>query len=165
MCISLCVSLSLSTALLGQLDGDAAWVKEARAYHAAHPPAQPGAETMSQGMAPAPAPAPSPEERAEREKARGNAAFKMKRYKQAIKAYGEAINLQPGNHVLWANRAAAHGCAGDWEASAADASACVEREPSFVKGWFRLAKARVQLKQVGSPYLFLCDCDSVTVTL
>ena len=133
---------------LSELDGDAAWVQEARAYHAAHPAAQPGAETMRQGIAPAPSPAPSPEERAEREKARGNAAFKKRRYKQAIGAYGEAIRLQPSNHVLWANRAAAHGCAGDWEASASDAAACVEREPSFVKGWFRLAKARTQLRQL-----------------
>ena len=131
-----------------ELDGDAAWVKTARAYHAAHPAAQPGAETMRQGIAQAPAPAPSPEERAEREKARGNAAFKKRRYKQAIGAYGEAIRLQPSNHVLWANRAAAHGCLGDWEASASDAAACVEREPAFVKGWFRLAKARMQLKQL-----------------
>lgn len=131
-----------------ELDSDAAWVREARAYHAAHPAAQPGAETMRQGAAAAPEPAPSVEERAEREKARGNAAFKKRRYKQAISAYGEAIRLQPSNHVLWANRSAAHGCAGDWEAAASDAAACVEREPAFVKGWFRLAKARMQLKQL-----------------
>jgi tetratricopeptide (TPR) repeat protein len=138
---------------MAELSSEAAWVQVARAYHAAHPAAQPGAETMRQGgmggASPAPAPAPpSAEERAETQKARGNAAFKKRRYKQAIGSYGEAIRLQPANHVLWANRAAAHGCVGDWEASALDAQACVEREPGFVKGWFRLAKARTQLKQL-----------------
>lgn len=133
---------------VSELDGDAAWVQEARAYHAAHPAAQPGTETIRQGIGSAPAPAPSLEEQVERKKARGNAAFKKRRYKQAITAYGEAIQLQPANHVLWANRSAAYGCAGDWEASASDAATCVEREPAFVKGWFRLAKARAQLKQL-----------------
>ena len=41
---------------------------------------------------------------------------------------------------LLAGRAAAHSCLGDWEASAKDAAACVEREPSFAKGWFRCDK-------------------------
>ena len=124
--------------------------------------------------------APSAAEQAERKKAQGNASFKKRKYKQAAAAYGEAIALQPTNHVLYANRcphppshdpkasalcmpglvarflcasglrwrwllvgrAAAHSCLGDWEASAKDAAACVEREPSFAKGWFRCDKPK-----------------------
>ena len=43
---------------------------------------------------------------------------------------------------LLVGRAAAHSCLGDWEASAKDAAACVEREPSFAKGWFRCDKPK-----------------------
>ena len=48
--------------------------------------------------------APSAAEQAERKKAQGNASFKKRKYKQAAAAYGEAIALQPTNHVLYANR-------------------------------------------------------------
>ena len=50
--------------------------------------------------------APSAAEQAERKKAQGNASFKKRKYKQAAAAYGEAIALQPTNHVLYANRCA-----------------------------------------------------------
>jgi hypothetical protein len=46
----------------------------------------------------------------------------------AIVAYSEAIALAPQNHVLWANRAASHGCLGNWPAAAEDAGSCVERQ-------------------------------------
>ena len=49
----------------------------------------------------------------------------------------QAIQLAPENHVLWANRAACHGCLANWAAAEADALACTERSPEYVKGWFR----------------------------
>ena len=96
----------------------------------------------------------------------------------------------PENHVLWANRAACHGCLANWvraptpqtywhfsvcsnaisllflfcyfaraharlriacvssqELAEADALACTERAPDYLKGWFRLVRLiRVSLR-------------------
>lgn len=47
-------------------------------------------------------------ERAERAKLRGNECFKAGRFSDAIKAYSEALKLDPGNPVYANNRAMAY---------------------------------------------------------
>lgn len=47
-------------------------------------------------------------ERAERAKLKGNEAFKAGRYMDAIKAYSEALQLQPNHPVYASNRAMAY---------------------------------------------------------
>lgn len=76
----------------------------------------------------------------------GNKAFADQKYDEAIKLYGEAIKLDPSNHVFFSNRAASHGGKADWKASADDAKECIRLDPAFIKGYYRLAAAQMELK-------------------
>jgi len=78
---------------------------------------------------------------ADKLKAKGNEAFKSKDFAGAIRWYSEAIDADRGNHILWANRAAASLQAGAFADATADAKQCVSLCPSFIKGWFRLYTA------------------------
>ena len=78
-------------------------------------------------------------------KAEGNAAFKAKKFKQAVKLYGAAIGLDPSNPVYFCNRSTCYANLGDWRASMHDASKTVELDAASVKGWSRLAKAHLSL--------------------
>ena len=60
---------------------------------------------------------------AEAKKTEGNAAFKAKRYTQAIGFYTEAARLDPTCAVYYCNRSTCYANLGDWKgASRADAS-------------------------------------------
>jgi tetratricopeptide (TPR) repeat protein len=48
--------------------------------------------------------------------------------------------------MCWA-RSACYGAKGEWEQAAADAKKCIEIDPDFVKGYWRLATAHTELKQ------------------
>jgi tetratricopeptide (TPR) repeat protein len=65
---------------------------------------------------PEPEPAVSESQRAAAEvkKVEGNAAFKAKRYKQAIGFYGEAAQLDPTCAVYFCNRSTCYANLGDW---------------------------------------------------
>lgn len=84
-------------------------------------------------------------ERAEEQKQLGNEEFNVKNYEKAMEHYSEAIKLDPENHIYYSNRSAAYGAAGNWELAEADAKECVRRNPSFAKGYHRLANAQKQL--------------------
>jgi len=75
----------------------------------------------------------------------GNKAFGSKSYDEAIKHYTEAIQLDATNHVYFSNRSASHGGKGDWADAATDAKECIKLNPSFVKGYYRLATAQTEL--------------------
>ena len=64
-----------------------------------------------------PEPAVSETQRAaaEAKKAEGNAAFKAKRYKQAIGFYSEAAQLDPTCAVYFCNRSTCYANLGDWK--------------------------------------------------
>merc|ERR1711934_1180670 len=74
-------------------------------------------------------------------KKRGNDAFGKKRHKEAIEAYSEAIQLDPCDHVFFANRAAAHLGIKQYQEARDDARRALQIEPSFLKASFRLATA------------------------
>ena len=76
----------------------------------------------------------------------GNQAFAEKNYADAIQHYSQAITLDPSNHVFYSNRSASHAGLGDWDLAAVDAKECIRLDPSFLKGYFRLATAQLELQ-------------------
>nr|CCA24666.1 conserved hypothetical protein [Albugo laibachii Nc14] len=85
---------------------------------------------------------------AEQQKILGNDEFNAKNFDKAIEHYSEAIRLDPENHIYYSNRSAAYGASGQWERAEEDAKLCVQKNPSFAKGYHRLANAQ---KYLGKP--------------
>ena len=73
----------------------------------------------------------------------GNEAFAVKNYDAAIKHYSDAIEVEPSNAIFYSNRSACYAAKKDWQEAAKDAQTCVEKDPSFLKGFFRLSTAQV----------------------
>jgi len=71
----------------------------------------------------------------------GNDAYKAKNFQHAAVLYTAAIILTPENHLLYCNRAACFLKLGEYEKALADAEMCIELEPTFAKGHFRLGLA------------------------
>ena len=78
-------------------------------------------------------------------KTTADAAFRLGNFVEAIDSYSNAIALDPTNHVLLSNRSAAHLKQGNKSKALQDAKACIEAEPSFSKGYSRLAAAQQSL--------------------
>eukprot|EP00887_Chlorella_sp_A99_P004885 scaffold4.g4885.t1 len=76
---------------------------------------------------------------------RANEAFKKKRYAEAIRLYTEAIQLQPEQAVVYANRGASHIKLKAWAAAEADCSAAIRLDSRHVKARTRRARARAEL--------------------
>jgi stress-induced-phosphoprotein 1 len=55
--------------------------------------------------------------------------------------FGEAIELDPSNHVLYSNRSGAYASLKDWEAALEDANKTTEIKPDWSKGWGRKGTA------------------------
>lgn len=55
--------------------------------------------------------------------------------------FGQAIALQPDNHILYSNRSAAHASKKDWASALADAEKATEIKPDWSKGWGRKGAA------------------------
>lgn len=55
--------------------------------------------------------------------------------------FGEAIELDPENHVLYSNRSGAYASLKDWEAALEDANKTTELKPDWSKGWGRKGTA------------------------
>lgn len=83
---------------------------------------------------------PNPD--AEAKKELGNKAFAAKEYDEAIKHYTAAIAIDSKNCVYFSNRSACYGGKKDWASSADDAKECIKFNPSFIKGYYRLASAQ-----------------------
>jgi stress-induced-phosphoprotein 1 len=78
-------------------------------------------------------------------KNKGNDAFQKKDFGAAVKYFTEAIDLDPGNHVLFSNRSGAYASLGDYQKALEDANKCVELKPDWVKGYTRKATAHMFL--------------------
>eukprot|EP00590_Aulacoseira_subarctica_P008236 CAMPEP_0172437070 /NCGR_PEP_ID=MMETSP1064-20121228/72058_1 /TAXON_ID=202472 /ORGANISM="Aulacoseira subarctica , Strain CCAP 1002/5" /LENGTH=270 /DNA_ID=CAMNT_0013185513 /DNA_START=26 /DNA_END=838 /DNA_ORIENTATION=- len=85
---------------------------------------------------------------AEDKKELGNQAFASKDYKTAISYYTEAIDLDPKNHIYFSNRSACHVALEQWTEAAADAKKCLMLCPQFVKAYYRLSLAQMELGQL-----------------
>lgn len=66
-------------------------------------------------------------------KEEGNAALKAGRTSEAVDFYSRAIKLEPRNHLLYSNRAAALAVLGKFEEALNDASQVVVLEPLWLK--------------------------------
>lgn len=77
----------------------------------------------------------------------GNTFFKQKQYKEAIRAYSEAIDLDPSDVTFYSNRSACFAALEEWEKAADDGRQCIITDRQFVKGYYRSAFA---LKNLGN---------------
>jgi len=80
-------------------------------------------------------------------KKRGNTLFGKKDYKAAIEAYSQAVELFAGDHTYYSNRCACYMALNDFKAALHDAVCCRIIAPSWQKGAYRLASARLALKR------------------
>ena len=88
--------------------------------------------------------APAPAERARRSRLSVVASPRMASM-CACACPAQALLLQPDSHVIFSNRSAAYLKKGDLAEALADAEACVRVNPTWVKGYSRLAAALVAL--------------------
>jgi Tfp pilus assembly protein PilF len=78
-------------------------------------------------------------------KSKGNDAFKLGKYQEAISWYSKAIAADPKNETLYSNRAASYSAINDHAQALADAEQCCILKPAWVKGHFRKGVALVKL--------------------
>ncbi|KAL1712720.1 hypothetical protein EV715DRAFT_259236 [Schizophyllum commune] len=78
---------------------------------------------------------------ADKLKEEGNALFAKKQYGLAALKYTEAIEIDEGNAVLWANRAACRLNTRQFMDAASDSEKATKLDPGYAKAWARLATA------------------------
>ena len=66
-------------------------------------------------------------------KREGDEAFVGKRFAQAVSSYTESLRHDTKNHLVWANRSAAHLRQGEAESSLSDARTARSLNPKYVK--------------------------------
>lgn len=81
------------------------------------------------------------------EKEKGNDFFKKKEYSSAIESYTKAIELDPTNAILPANRAMALLKQEKYGAAEADCLQALTLDPLYVKAYLRLGSARFELQK------------------
>lgn len=77
----------------------------------------------------------------DRSKKSGNDAFKAGRMRDAVRMYTQAIAGAPGDATLHGNRSAAKLALGEHDGALLDATRCVELDPEWAKGHYRLGCA------------------------
>ena len=77
----------------------------------------------------------------DRAKKSGNDAFKAGRMRDAVRMYTQAIAGAPGDAALHGNRSAAKLALGEHDGALLDATRCVELDPEWAKGHYRLGCA------------------------
>ena len=89
-------------------------------------------------------------EKVQKWKDRGNRAVQAGNFEDAIDNYSSAIELDPGNHVLYSNRAAAYCSVNQFQSALKDAQKCINLAPKFAKGYGRKAAALCGLNRLAS---------------
>jgi len=75
-------------------------------------------------------------------KEQGNQAFKVGKFEEAIEFYTEGLKLaKTDQHVLYSNRSAAFAARNAFDKALEDAQKCIEVNPTWSKGYFRVGKA------------------------
>ncbi|XP_041976912.1 dnaJ homolog subfamily C member 7 [Aricia agestis] len=87
----------------------------------------------------------SAERLAEEKKESGNQLYKFKNYKGALVLYDDAIKLAPENAAYYGNRSACYMMLGMYKKALDDALKAVALDPTFTKGYIRMAKCYLAL--------------------
>lgn len=74
-------------------------------------------------------------------KTKGNELMGQSKYKEAIAYYTKAIELEPTNHIFFANRAAAHTHTKDYRAAIMDCEKSISINETYSKAFSRLGTA------------------------
>mmetsp|Transcript_26077 Transcript_26077/g.61938 ORF Transcript_26077/g.61938 Transcript_26077/m.61938 type:complete len:335 (-) Transcript_26077:1320-2324(-) len=90
----------------------------------------------------------------------GNKAFARKDFQTAIEHYTKAIQHSSSNsnktnsnnnrHIFYSNRSASYAGLKQWTKAIDDAKECIRLDPQFVKGYYRLATAQLEAKDLQS---------------
>ena len=78
----------------------------------------------------------------------GNDMFKARHYPGALEQYTGALTADSTVHQVWSNRSACLLAMGRPEEALADARQCIQLQGDWAKGYFRAAKAALQLNKV-----------------
>jgi len=103
-----------------------------------------------------------PEERATIFKARADAAFRERNYRNAYLEYTKAIEATPYNHVLLGNRCQTYLKVGKVEAALLDAERAVDLAPEWPKAHYRLGlclQQKEQFNEAVSAFERACSLD------
>jgi len=98
---------------------------------------------------PRPSP-PSPEQLAKSEELKGqaNTKFQENHFSDAIELYSAALEQNPLNHVLFANRAFCQIKLENYGSAVADATEAITLEPTYIKSYYRRGTAKLSLQQL-----------------
>eukprot|EP00698_Gefionella_okellyi_P005642 TRINITY_DN15116_c0_g1_i1.p1 TRINITY_DN15116_c0_g1~~TRINITY_DN15116_c0_g1_i1.p1 ORF type:complete len:610 (-),score=114.84 TRINITY_DN15116_c0_g1_i1:143-1972(-) len=77
----------------------------------------------------------------------GNVAFNSQDFSTAIDLFNQGIVLDPKNHVLFSNRAAAYLGLGMFSRALTDATTATQLAPHWIRGWARKGSALLGLQQ------------------
>lgn len=100
---------------------------------------------------------------AEELKNKGNEAFKKGAYNEALDFYSDAIKADPTNYLYYSNRSAAYQKLKQYDRMIRDAQKCIELNPSFVKGYFRLATGYKTTQQFTEAFHVLQRISSLNI--
>lgn len=82
---------------------------------------------------------------ADEEKKLGNEAFIAKKYDKALQHYTNAITKDPENAIYYSNRSACYAAKQMWKESMIDSEVAIIKDPSFIKAYYRLSMAQLEL--------------------
>lgn len=122
------------------------------------------AAPSSQAEQPEPEAAPAAEERtrlAELQRKQGNDMFRASDFAQAAMFYTTALELDPSQGAVWANRAQCWLKLGDHEKALADSIKCTEVDPANPKGWFRKGMSLHAMKRFGEAIPALLEAEKL----
>ena len=94
----------------------------------------------------------------EEAKAAGNALYTKKDYRNSIPMYTQAIALNPTMAALYGNRAAAHLMMGSYPKVLDDCSAAIKLDETFVKAYYRSAKANLLMGNTTGAIAMFREC-------